>query len=609
MNVSKRIVAVFMSIFMLVSFAQVSFAEESDYNKIKNYINTIAPTGEITINNLTNTLKIGTSASDLTSEDIRVKLNTSLTYSSTLDMSNVREKYNSIISVINLLDSDLKDIVNNSSVSGKFIIDIIYDKVLNISSLTENNFVDLNSNIFDSVNMSITYPTNGSIKIEVPILADKKASNISSDMLSDITYQMSNVKPTTNGGPYSVKVSMTGYVAFNADSQEYARITFTSPETIRNVTVYTSSGGGSGRPSTTNKTVKFDTDGGSSIPNQTIASGSNASAPVAPTKEGYIFSGWYTDAEFTKPFDFNSKVSEDITLYAKWIKSEESSNKPTAVIKGIENQEIIFNEDNTIDFSKIKTPVREGFIFGGWYTDESFQNEVTENTVLVNGNIYGKWINNRTPKLLNATDHISYINGYPDETVRPENNITREEVAAIIYRLMTDTAKKDFSGKEAVFSDIKKDSWSYNSVSAIAAAGLISGYEDNTFKPQNAITRAEFAAILSRLYEDVDVTYAMDFSDITGHWAEDSIKKLSALECISGYEDNRFRPEQLISRAEAITIINRMLVRYANKDAVGTYTNTWSDNNENKWYYYAVIEATNAHEYDRAEDQYNENWN
>lgn len=175
---------------------------------------------------------------------------------------------------------------------------------------------------------------------------------------------------------------------------------------------------------------------------------------------------------------------------------------------------------------------------------------MTENTVLVNGNIYGKWINNRTPELLNAKDHISYINGYPDETVRPENNITREEAAAIICRLMTDTAKKDFSGKEAVFSDMKKDSWSYDSVSAIAAAGLISGYEDNSF-----------------------------------------------------------RPEQLISRAEAIAIINRMLVRYANKDGVGSYTNAWSDNNEDKWYYYAVIEATNVHEYDRAEDQYNENWN
>lgn len=85
-------------------------------------------------------------------------------------------------------------------------------------------------------------------------------------MLSDITYQMSNVKPTTNGGPYSVKVSMTGYVAFNVDSQEYARITFTSPETIRNVTVYTSSGGGGSR----NRTIKFNTDGGSIIPNQTI---------------------------------------------------------------------------------------------------------------------------------------------------------------------------------------------------------------------------------------------------------------------------------------------------------------------------------------------------
>ena len=211
--------------------------------------------------------------------------------------------------------------------------------------------------------------------------------------------------------------------------------------------------------------------------------------------------------------------------------------------------------------------------------------------------------------MLNAADHIAYINGYPDKTVKPENNITREEVAAIIYRLMNEDAQKEFSGKEPTFTDISKSDWSYESVAVAAAAGLISGYEDSTFRPGNAITRAEFAAMLSRLYTDIDISYATDFNDIHGHWAENDIKKLSALEYISGYEDGTFRPEQLITRAEAIVIINRILVRYANHDGISSNANTWADNGTDKWYYYPVLEATNAHDYSRATDQYNENWN
>lgn len=117
--------------------------------------------------------------------------------------------------------------------------------------------------------------------------------------------------------------------------------------------------------------------------------------------------------------------------------------------------------------------------------------------------------------------------------------------------------------------------------------------------PAELLQTQEFDNLIDKLRKEYDYVF-IDTPPITV--VTDAV-------IVSGYEDNSFRPEQLISRAEAIAIINRMLVRYANKDGVGTYTNTWSDNNENKWYYYAVIEATNAHEYDRAEDQYNENWN
>ena len=295
----KRLTASLLTLIMLLSSVCVCFAADSNYDKIKNYVDKIAPSGEITISDLSNTLKVGTSSSDLKAEDISVRRNTDLTYSSSLDMSDVRTKYETIMTAINLLDTELKDIVNNSDVSGEFVIDITYDEKLDISAITENNFTELNNEIFDAENISVTYPAKGSMKIQVKISADKKVSNVSADKLSDITYRVSNVKTTENGGPYAVKVSMNGYVAFNADNKEYARIKFTSPETVRNVTVYTQSSGGR-RPSNTNKTIKFDSDGGSNIPNQTITSGSNASVPAAPTKEGFTFEGWYTDAELTK---------------------------------------------------------------------------------------------------------------------------------------------------------------------------------------------------------------------------------------------------------------------------------------------------------------------
>lgn len=612
MKTFKKISAAFLALTVVLSSAQLCFAADSaKYTAIKAYVDAIKPSGEIVVNALIDTIKVGTVADNLTAADKRVNKGAVLVYESTLDMQGVREKYSYLTGLMNDLaqvDAAIKGYVDESAVSGEFTIDITYDTALDVSALTEDAFVNLNSDIFDAAGITKT-PGSGTYKISVKLAAGKKVTDITADKLTDITYRVNGVKAPEADGTYSVAVSMSGAVDFSIDSQKYATIKFTSPETKRIVTI-SSSNGVLGNPESakpvTDRTVSFNTNGGSDISDITVENGGTISAPADPVREGYTFDGWYADKELTEEYDFGSAVTENITLYAKWNKNE--PEVPSAIVGGNVIGELPVKDDNTIDLPELGEPEREGFIFSGWYTDEELTQKVTEETVIEDGHLYGKWINGTVPELLNGDDHIAYITGYPDGTVQPEQNITRQEVAMIIYRLMTQAAREQHAGAQAGFVDMHKDMWSYEAVSVVAAAGLIKGYDGNIFEPAREITRAEFAAMLSRLYSAADMSYAKDFNDIKGHWAEEDIKKLSALECIDGYEDGSFKPEQKITRAEAIAIINRILVRYAHADGILDITNIWPDNNADKWYYYPVLEAGHEHDYDRAEDKYNENW-
>ena len=141
----------------------------------------------------------------------------------------------------------------------------------------------------------------------------------------------------------------------------------------------------------------------------------------------------------------------------------------------------------------------------------------------------------------------------------------------------------------------------------MANGGYITGYEDGTFRPGNFITRAEFATIAAR-FLDKDYATELVFSDISGHWAEKYIESVATSHWVNGYEDGTFRPDRYITRAEAITIINRILVRYLNKDGIHPDARQWPDNLEDAWYYYEMIEATSSHYYYRMDDGIHEKW-
>ena len=200
------------------------------------------------------------------------------------------------------------------------------------------------------------------------------------------------------------------------------------------------------------------------------------------------------------------------------------------------------------------------------------------------------------PTGLNGKDHYAYIIGYGNNDVRPQNNITRAEVATIFFRLLTDETREANMTKSNGYNDVKDGDWFCCAVSTLSKMGIIKGYEDGSFKPNDPISRAEFAAIAARFDPDGDKTPA-SFSDVTSHWAKDEISIAANHGWIKGYEDGSFKPDQKITRAETMTLVNRVLNRLPEaKDDLHKDMKTWVDNmDETAWYYLAVQEATNSH--------------
>ncbi|MGN1128696.1 MAG: S-layer homology domain-containing protein, partial [Candidatus Flemingiibacterium sp.] len=216
--------------------------------------------------------------------------------------------------------------------------------------------------------------------------------------------------------------------------------------------------------------------------------------------------------------------------------------------------------------------------------------------------IYVTNTKSKTPSDLNSDDHFAYIVGYPDGNVRPTGNITRAEVATIFFRLLTEEVRNENMTWDNPFSDVNKGDWFDCAISTLYAMGIINGYPDGTYDPNGFITRAEFAAIAAR-FDTIGNDFEQSFGDVYGHWAEDEIAAAKAHGWLTGYEDGTFKPDQLITRAEAMTIVNRVLNRIPESaDALLDDMVKWPDNADTSaWYYLAVQEATNSHFYDRTD--------
>ena len=256
--------------------------------------------------------------------------------------------------------------------------------------------------------------------------------------------------------------------------------------------------------------------------------------------------------------------------------------------------------------AKPKDPVNGGYIFDGWYTDKTYRTPYNFATPLTQDTtIYAKWflivlpgvtVKKAAPKL-NTADHFAYVQGYPDGTVKPAGNITRAETAAILFRLMDDASRKTYYSTKSGFRDVASGSWYNTYVATLNNAGVITDSSNGYFRPNEAITRAELAAMLAKFSETTGA--ANYFNDVSAkYWAANAIAICAKLGWITGYPDGTFRPDKNVTRAELMAMINRATGRAPKSaDAFLPGMKTWSDNTADKWYYLDVQEATNSHSY------------
>ncbi len=341
------------------------------------------------------------------------------------------------------------------------------------------------------------------------------------------------------------------------------------------------------------------------------------------TRTGYTFRGWsysasgsvnYTAADCAAGTALLT-ISGDVDLYAVWQSNGSSGGGSTTyTVTYNANGGTGSDRDSglssgtayTIKSSAAAGISREGYTFTGWNTeaDTAGTPYAPADTIRITANVtlYAQWVEDggTSGPELNMDDHMAYIIGYPDGTVQPEADIRRAEVATIFFRLLTDDSRSVYWATSNRYSDLSGDDWYHNAVSTMTNAGILTGYPDGVFGGSRPITRAEFATIAARFSEST-YTGADKFSDISGHWAAEYMNRAAEEGWITGYTDGTFRPDQNITRAEAMTLINRVLERHEIEDMHEDMI-LWPDNDVSAWHYHAVQEATNSHLHTRLEN-------
>lgn len=519
----------------------------------------------------------------------------SFDYQASIDMLEVRkafiERYNGalLIKTDAPLTASEWSQFENSRVTGNFAITLTYSysgttpyvSKNDGTPLTKSDIVLPTGSIFevDSVDPSVigTVVINIKVKDATPVtikdlydsFTDTTSTAPKSTKLDKITVSLNNLRISHDS---EITISLTGQTDFeeidaleSTGYKKYAKLSYASPDTYvttpptppSTVNVYlpTTSGGGGGR---------------------------GISKPVTPVVPVITDNDQNLDAEVKE----NTDGTYTITI-------------------------------------KSKPEEKDGFIENGWSQtpyaggDKNYDGvTVIENAIPdENGNFvfHPRYVNVTVPSALEPeTDengnflHKVYIHGYPDGEVKPNGNITREEVTAAFDRLLNVAFRANIVTTEQNFPDVNGDRWSNESIATMANGGFIVGDESGNFNPSKPITRAEFAVIASK-FAPIDAEPAENyFSDIDGHWAKDFILKIAGQYWISGNPDGTFNPDAYITRAEAMTIINRMLVRYGDHES--DYATQWPDVEKNDWYYDSVIEATTHNTYVRTENGWSEAW-
>jgi len=354
--------------------------------------------------------------------------------------------------------------------------------------------------------------------------------------------------------------------------------------------------------------------------------------PDEPIRRGYGFDGWFDNDD--NKVDSETIVTGDINAKARYAPINYEvvfgANGGTGTM---DNQMFVYGvaqDLNTNDFS------RTNYSFSGWAETETgpvkYQNsQSVVNLTTVEGEtikLFAIWKEDQSPIVppgppnppppgepepveeiedtpiplsIFVSDHVAYIIGYPNGNIQPGATITRAEVATVFFRLLEDRLRMENWKQENVFPDVSSSNWFNNAISVMSSMSIVNGYEDGTFKPNSAITRAELATIVARFGRAMNMKGDNEyrFTDISGHWAQEDIIFAALIGWVNGYPDWTFKPNQPISRAEFMTLVNRMLERIPQTldDLLPDEMVTWPDNtNTEAWFYLAVQEATNSHE-------------
>ncbi|MBP3966683.1 InlB B-repeat-containing protein [Paenibacillus lignilyticus] len=255
--------------------------------------------------------------------------------------------------------------------------------------------------------------------------------------------------------------------------------------------------------------------------------------------------------------------------------------------------------------TKPADPIRAGYNFAGWYKADGSAWNFSTDKVYSDITLTAKWTD---IPALDKVNHFAYMKGYPDKTFGPQKNMTRAEVTVMFARLLVEKMDVDKT-YSSQFKDIDPAKWYASAIGYMEQYGIIKGYSDGTFKPDAPITRAEFAAIASR-FDELIIGEPVIFTDVTdSYWARDYISFAAAKGWIKGYPDGTFKPGNYITRAEVVSLVNRMLERYSDRSYVDSNRvkiNQYVDLTSKHWAYYDIVEATNSHHYDKAVDS--ETW-
>ena len=342
-----------------------------------------------------------------------------------------------------------------------------------------------------------------------------------------------------------------------------------------------------------------------------VEAANSEEAPEAPYVLHYYQKGEDGQSNECFVWDINVNVSnfDRVQLtYTIKLTNPQSQKGTTYGVYDRSGEKQTANSSLYTNLSATLKPVNSNGVKGA---DEAFLKPTVSYTIKGGGGHGGGTVTipDDVPTGLNGKDHYAYVVGYPDGMVYPQKNITRAEVATIFFRLLEDETREANMTKSNSYNDMKDGAWYTCAVSTLSKMGIIKGYEDGSFKPDASISRAEFAAIAARFDPDGDKTPAT-FSDVSSHWAKDEISIAANHGWIKGYEDGSFKPDQKITRAETMTLVNRVLKRLPEtKDDLHKDMKTWPDNQkESAWFYLAVQEATNSHYQKLKKDGTHETW-